>query len=326
MKARTNTDKCFSTTAHMFNFDGVERTVLTPEEAMTAFDYEIITKPCFDENGRKIPNLLHLACDDGEIIPCRGVCEGFTPINHKEVFQYIVNDIMPKVPEMTLETVGTIRGRSVGIIDAKWGDTFAIKGDESPQELRLHIFNPTNGTGAMVMGFTNVRIFCENRIATANREARKDGLHISHTKNSHLELIGAVEQIRQAAVAAIEMKNRCERLAEIGVNSEMVRKALDAVYPIKNLPEESFAYARMKNLREEVLKQFDEGETHQTMSNKTSGWALFNSFTYPIFNPEEKRLAKSKTKDAAEIAYKGMNGSVAEKVTKIFDKVFKVVA
>ena len=34
-----------------------------------------------------------------------------------------------------------------------------------------------------------------------------------------------------------------------------------------------------------------------------------------------KELAKSKTKDKAEIAYKGMNGSVAEKVGAIFEKV-----
>lgn len=321
MIAKTENDVCFSTVSQTFNFDRVERSEISIEEAMSAFDYTIESRPCYDAAGREIPNLRHLACDDDVIIPCHGVAEGFTPIQHKEVFEYIVNDIMTKVPQLKLETIGTIRGRSVGIINAKWGDTFAIKGDQSPQELRLHIFNPTNGTGAMVMGFTNVRIFCENTLRSANKQAKQDGFRIHHTKNSQIELIGAVETIQQQAVAALEMKKRCEFLAEIGVDGETVRKALDMVYPMHRLEEGTFGHSRMKNLREEVIRQFEEGETAQTMSNKRSGWALFNSFTYPIFNPDSKKLEKSKTKDRAEIAYKGMNGSIGERVSEIFEKV-----
>lgn len=324
----TKNDKCFSTALNghnPFNKDGQERTELTIEEARTAFDYEIKSMPCFDSTGREIPNLYHIESDDGIIIPCHGVTKGFTPINHRDVFDYITAKVMPEIPEMKLEMAGTIRGRSVGVFAAKFGDTFAIKGDKSPQELRLFFSNPTNGTGTMVMGFTTVRVVCQNTLLAATKKAKSDGFEIYHTKNANIEITGAVEMIREQAVAALEIKRRCEALAEIGVDGETLRRALEAVYPLHQLPEESSAYARMKNLREGVIRQFEDGETAQTMSDKRSAWALFNSFTYPIFNPDEKKLAKSKTKDKAEIAYKGMNGNIAEKVGVIFRKVEQVV-
>lgn len=324
----TKNDKCFSTALNghnPFNKDGQERTELTIEEARTAFDYEIKSMPCYDGTGREIPNLYHIESDDGIIIPCHGVTKGFTPINHRDVFDYITAKVMPEIPEMKLEMAGTIRGRSVGVFAAKFGDTFAIKGDKSPQELRLFFSNPTNGTGTMVMGFTTVRVVCQNTLLAATKKAKSDGFEIYHTKNANIEIMGAAKMIREQAVAALEIKRRCEALAEIGVDGETLRRALDAVYPLHQLPEDSSAYARMNNLREGVIRQFEDGETAQTMSDKRSAWALFNSFTYPIFNPDEKKLAKSKTKDKAEIAYKGMNGNIAEKVGVIFRKVEQVV-
>lgn len=59
-------------------------------------------------------------------------------------------------------------------------------------------------------------------------------------------------------------------------------------------------------------------EIDKCFSTALNGHGAFN------FNPEEKRLAKSKTKDKAEIAYTGMAGGVADKVESIFRKVERV--
>lgn len=328
MIARTDIDKCFSTARNghnPFNFDGQERTELSVEEARTAFDFTIEKKKSFDENGREIPNFYHLQDSDGNIIPSVALRDGFTPIQHIDTFDYITNEVLPKIPDMKLEMAGTIRGRSTGVFAAKFGDTFCVKGDKSESELRLFFCNPTNGTGTMNIGFTHVRVVCQNTLRAAIAESKQDGFKIYHTKFAALETHKILNTIAKQAEAALEMKARCERLAEIGVDSETVARVLDAVYPLRGLPEESFAYARMKNLREQVMHQFEGGETAMTMDDAKTGWGLFNSFTFPIFNPDEKKLAKSKTKDKTEIAFKGMNGSVAEKVDKIFNKVERVL-
>ena len=67
----------------------------------------------------------------------------------------------------------------------------------------------------------------------------------------------------------------------------------------------------------EVMKQFEEGETAQTIEGDTA-WKLFNAFTYPIFNPTSTKM----TVDAAEVAYTGAVGNRAQKVSKIFNVVY----
>lgn len=330
MKAIHSNDICFSTARdgdNPFNTDGQRRTELPVELARTALDFGIVKRPSFDDTGRVIPGHFHLERDDESrsiILSPASVGYQYTPIQHLDVFDYIVNKVMPEVPEMKLEMAGTIYGGGVGLVSAKFGDAFSIKGDESPHELRLFFNNPCNGRGRMTLGFTTVRVVCQNTLAAATLEAKADGWCITHTKSAPEATLRAVECIRAQAHAALVMKRHCEALAEIGVDGETVRRCLDAVYPVSALPE-GHARSRLENLREEVVRQFETGETAQTFK-EDSAWKLFNSFTYPIFNPDADRLAKSKTKDAAEIAYTGMTGSVRDRVLGIFNKVGRVAA
>lgn len=329
MIAIKSNDICFSTArdgANPFNLDGQKRTELPVELAATAFDFNILKKQSYDSRGREIPGHFHLERDDedGTLIPTQmSVGNQYTPIQHKEVFEYITQEVMPQLPSMKLEMAGTIHGGGIGLIAAKFGDTFAIKGDESENELRLFFNNPCNGSGRMTLGFTNVRVVCQNTLLAATEQARNDGWRITHTKSAPEVTMTAVKCIQAQAVAAVEMKRRCKLLAEIGVDSETLERCLDAVYPIKNLPE-SAARTRLENFRVKVIEQFEAGETAQTFK-EDNAWKLFNSFTYPIFNEDPVKLERSKRKDAAEIAYSGMTGTVAQKVRGIFDKVERVV-
>lgn len=328
MIAIHSNDICFSTARggdNPFNTDGQPRTELPVELARTALAFNIVKKASYDDTGRVIPGHFHLERDDERrsIIPSlASVGNQYTPIQHLDVFDYITNKVMPEIPEMKLEMAGTIYGGGVGLVAAKFGDTFSIRGDESPNELRLLFNNPCNGRGRMTLGFTHVRVVCQNTLALATEEARADGWCITHTKSAPDATRRAVECIRAQARAALDMRRACETLAEIGVDGGTLRRCLDAVYPVSGLPE-GHARSRLENLREEVVRQFEAGETAQTFK-ADSAWKLFNSFTYPIFNPDAERLERSKTKDAAEIAYTGMTGSVRDKVQGIFAKVSRI--
>ena len=116
--------------------------------------------------------------------------------------------------------------------------------------------------------------------------------------------------------AAKDIRLRCERLAEIGVSVADFENCLDSVYPIYGLEEGSVGWTRMKKLRDAAVAEFESGHTAQTMEGKT-GWSAFNSFTYPIFNPE-KVSAKI---DLADVQYRGMNGTKADRVSGILAKV-----
>ena len=67
--ARQANDRCFSTTpgwgeekggvGNPFNFDGVERDEIDADLARSAFDFEILKKPSYDAEGRRIPKQYH---------------------------------------------------------------------------------------------------------------------------------------------------------------------------------------------------------------------------------------------------------------------------
>lgn len=313
-------DICFSTARggnNPFNTDGKPRTELPVEEARTALDFRIVKKPSYDEAGRRIPSHFHLVKDtDNSFIPSSGIGAAFTPVQHLDVFEYIVNEVMPQIPDMKLEMCGTIHGGGTGLIAAKFGDTFAIPGDESPNELRLFFSNPSQGRGSMTLGFTTVRVVCQNTLLAATEEAKEDGWTIRHTKGAPEKTDAAVKCIHRQAIAALEMKEKCAVLARVGVDAGMVARVLEEVYPIGNLPD-GHAKSRLLNIRNAVMEQFESRETAQTIKGDTA-WKLFNSFTFPIFNPE--RI--SKRKDLAEIQFRGMTGDTAQKVRRIFGKVW----
>jgi hypothetical protein len=317
-------DICLSTNDVInpaFNTDGKRRTELTVEEARTALDFNIVKCPTYDRDGRRIPSLYHLQKDtDQSFIPCTGVGEKFTPVQHRDIFDYIATKVMPQVPDLKLELCGTIHGGGVGLIAAQFGDTFSLPGDKSPNKMRLFFSNPSNGTGSLTLGFTTVRVVCENTLRAATREAKADGWTIRHTQSAPELTKNAVKAVQAQAVAALEMKRRSERLARIGVGRADIEKCLDAIYPVEGLPD-GFARTRLLNIRDAVMEQFESGATAQTMTDDTA-WKLFNSFTYPVFNPE--RLPKNK--DRAEIQYRSMVGETGDKVLRMFEAIEMAVA
>ena len=326
MKAIQQNDKSFTTIRNRndhsgvaFTYGGGFREHIDPEEARTCFTFNIEKHPCCTEDGREIPNQFHLRRDDNDdIIPTRSIGKEFTPVQHLQVFDYIVNDIMPQVPEMELETVGTLNNGGTGVIMAKFGEGFSVQGDKSGQENRLFFFNP-NGSSSLTMGFTNVRLFCQNQMAAAVRTANQSGFRVWHTTNAELKVDHAVESIYEAVGACKHLQVEENRLAEVEVGQRELHALLNKFFPLAHLEEGTRGYTKAVNQRNEVIRQFTEGETAQSIEGDT-GWKLFNSFTYPIFNP----VTIGKGSDMESIIYSGMVGSRASRVHKIFNAVQEV--
>lgn len=322
MKAMTANDTCYSTIksgwAKVFNTDGLSRDRIDVDEARGAFAFNIEKRQSYDEDGNALAGHFHLRRDtDGAFIPCPAVGSKFEPVQHGDVFDFIVKEIMPEIPDMKLETVGTIHGAGTGIVSATVGREFSVRGDKSPQETRLFFLNPC-GRGSLVLGFNHVRLFCENRIAAARRDARKDGFTVRHTSGANIYAKAALTVIREQAKIAQTTRGRIERLGNTPITRAMLDEAMERIYP-NRFERGSAAHTAIENKREEVMFQFEGGDTAQSIKDDTA-WKLFNAFTYPIFNPErmERRM------DRAQIAYAGAVGSRAAKVNRILDTVERI--
>lgn len=322
MKEMLANDKCFAAkgSCPAFSSDGQLRDEIDIEEARTAFDFDIEKHKCYTQDGREIGGVMHLRrTDDNGIIPTRGLGKEFTPVQHHELFNYVVDEIMPKVPEFRLETVGTLNGGGTGIIMGSFGDKFKIHGDKSPYANRLFIMNP-NGKSSVVMGFTNVRLWCQNQLLAAVSSAGKSGFRVFHTKNAELVLDHAMDEIANQVAVAQQIRYREERLASIPAGERELNTMLNLLYPLNRFEEGSRGWTRMLNQRQAVIEQFTTGKTAEEFT-EDSALKLFQSITYPIHNP----TSIGKETDLAHITLSNTDGSRAARVARIFNQVEQTV-
>jgi len=320
MIAKTMNDGGYTTVKpNLLGF--AERDVIDVEEARRAFDFRIAKCPSYNSRGEILDGVFHLERGDtGDQIPTWGIGSKFEPVQHSDVFDMIINNVMPAVPDMRLETVGTLYGSGTGFVSAKMGDSFSLPGDTSPNNMRLTFINPC-GRGSLILGFTSVRVFCQNCIRAAQRDMGNHGAFVvRHTVNAVFAVQGALTAIAAQAEEAAVLRARSERLARVSVVQRHIDAALDRVYPLDEAKMSAPSLAYNRAAREEVEFQFAAGPTAQTFT-EDNGWKLLNAFTYPVFNP----LRMKKNTDIADVAFKGQFGQRAEKVTRMLEAVEGVV-
>ena len=305
---------------------------ITVDDVRGVFDFSLVKSPCYDVDGREIPGLYHVervapGASKGEIMPIGGFGPTYTILQHSEVLGMIADKIMPELPGAKIETAGTLDGGATGIVQISLGKDFNLAGDTSAIENRLYFSNPIGG-GSLVMGFCVTRCICENTIALARQEVIEgartgEGYVIRHTNGINVYAQRAVAEIAAQAKATEVMKARLRALAAKKATPAQVKAALAEIYPAtpEMADKSPTAYTFAINRREEVITQWESGETAQTFKTD-SAWKLVNAFTFPIFNPA--RTAKGT--DVSGVRYDGLFGERADKVSKIVATVERIAA
>lgn len=326
MIALTRTDTLYSTISgslgRTFNTDGKRRKSLDIDEVRSAFDFQIQKKPSYDENGRKIPGHFHIVrSDNGDFIPSAGLGKKFVPIQHQDIFDSVVNEIiplanevMPTMPKLELETVGTLHGGGTGLCTVRVGEPFKIAGDSSDCYIRIVFANPCNGRGSIIIGCTIVRGRCQNQIPVAC-----GGFSVHHTKNANIHLSNAMKCVVAQIEDAAKIKNQILRMGEMQISTQFLDKMLDEIHPFTYKRGDP-GYTRQFNVRSEVRTQYFGGDVAMSIKGNTV-WKVYNAFTYPIFNP----VSLGRTMDYADIFYSGMIGGKRHLLKRIYSEVWNAM-
>ena len=332
MQHYTSKDKMLTIHPDRLIKDWTLRKSITDADALSIFDYTLNKCPCFDAGGREVPGLYHIERMDagakaGTILPLGGFGDQYTILQNTDLYKMIAADILPELPGAKVETVGTLEGGATGMVQISCGSDFKIKGDESKHESRLYFNNPVGG-GCLVMGFCLTRCVCENTIAAARKEVlagtrEGTGHIIRHTSAIEVYARRAIETIKAQALATKAMQERIKALAARKVNTDTIKKALAEIYPAtpEMANETPAAYANAIARREEVITQWEDGETAQSFTTD-SAWKLINAFTFPIFNPQ--KIAKGS--DLSGVRYDAMFGDRAGRVSQILEAVERIAA
>lgn len=322
--AMTSQDKGISTASAYFTHDSRTVEKIDIGEARSILDFEVKTENICRPNGEIVEGIYNLIrTDTNTILPIgKSVGREFTPVNHTVLFDFLKDSILPNMPELSLETVATMFGGASSLIQANFGDSFMLPNDESEHRTRIIFSNPM-GRGSLILGFTNIRVVCQNTLRAARKQVRcsADGFKIQHSTNVGANVQFALDSIYEKIEEAKELRSMQKVLAEKEVTDAQVKNILDAVYPLSKFEKGSVGHTRALNNRAEVMNQFEGGETAQTMTKKTA-WSLFNSFTFPLFNADKVGKKLHAGTDAADVALSGLIGARADKVSDIFSKVW----
>ena len=160
------------------------------EEAIAAagLDWEVETVSIFtkdDGNFRKAPDLVAIRrVKDRRVY---GIAtDKYQPIQNREAFQFFDGVVGSK--KAVYETAGSLRfGQRIWIL-ANLKGTVDVKGDEVKRYLTL--MNSHDGTLALQMFFTPIRVVCMNTLRMALAQA-KQSFYCRHTA-------GAMDRVREA--------------------------------------------------------------------------------------------------------------------------------
>lgn len=308
MVAMSMFDKGLSLTPNCQFHQGEPITEITPEQARAILDYDIIKEASCRPNGEVIEGQFHLVRPDHDVVIGDAVGSDFTADNNAKVFDYIMANIVPNVPNMKIITAATCYSGATAFVDFQIGDTYQLPNDNSPQTKNLLFANATTKSSVSI-GSHAQRILCCNTLRIAMKQTQ---FKVSHTKSMMSTIYCDLDSIRKELEQNEIIMESEQFLASKLITPDKVKSILDMVYPIEG--KEKKALTHTTNLRDTTLARFENNE-QEGFTNHTY-WSLYNAIGY---NLSHKKTTTNR--DGAFVELNQMVGLNAQKNGEIFTNI-----
>lgn len=313
-----NRDNGISTLTHSyFNSDRQEHDVITPEQAHKILDFQIekvpVSRP-ISGGFERVPDQYCLVRkdneeDEGVVVGLGCVGDQFeVGVQPSEVLDFFLENIMPEVPELKIETVASVHNGATTFVNFHYGDGYEFANDSSPQFTNILFINPLTRGRLSLLSHT-VRVICQNTLRMARRTGT--GFLVSHSTRAEFYVRAALKAIALQIKHASELKEVSIKLDSMMITEKNIKTILDKIYPVKKNSDGDES-TRMLNIRNDVMVQF---ESDDTFKAKTA-WAFLNAMTYKQEHPKmtEKR-------DPMNIGADNLFGTRAENKAKMLSAV-----
>ncbi len=248
------------------------------EEALVAagLDWKVTTEPLFSGAKEQVEAMLTRRSSDNSILGVVG--PKYVPLQNTEAFDFFKPFIDEKAA--AIETAGSLRqGKRVWVLAKINRDPLVIKGNDIVEKYVL-LSNSHDGTLAVRVGFTPIRVVCNNTLSMAiNSEASKL-IRIKHTKNvvSNLESVQEIMNLADQEFQATAEQYRM--LTTKDINSKDLEKYIKIVFnTTAKLVEVGGNTAEISNKRiiEQIVPLFEKGRGNDMAEIKGTMWAAYNA-------------------------------------------------
>lgn len=268
------------------------------EEAIIAagLDWEVgLKKLQTTDTLEEVPALATFRKTDNRILGVVG--SNYSVLQNKDAFQFFNPFLESK--EATLETAGSLRnGQRIWIL-AKINrpDSVIVKQADDRVQKYILLSNSHDGSLAVRVGYTPIRVVCNNTLSMAMTNNNSQLIRLKHTGNI-VENLNDIREVMNAADAAFEATAEQFRLlASKQFNSKDLEKYIKVVFATKKQMQEAASAEDLTSgsrVMGDIVQLFESGKGNDLPGVKGTAWAAYNAVTeylqYKRGNNTENRL------------------------------------
>lgn len=253
-------------------------------------DWAVGTKPLFTEQGEKVTHQAMYRKDNGKILGVVG--PGYTALQNVDSFKWF--QPLLDAGEAELHTAGSLQeGRKVWVLAKICKPALEIADGDSVERFIL-LSNSHDGTRAVRLGFTPIRVVCANTLAMAHDADASKLVKILHTKN----VVTALDDLRDAMnVANSRFEATAEqyrKLAKHKISRSDLRKYVKRVLDIDATTAEKDLPGQTLTKIESIMRYADHGRGNDLPSVKGTLWTGYQGITeflsYEYGRSDDRRL------------------------------------
>ncbi len=248
--------------------------------------YEVRLSTLVTADGFPVPKRKAVVRDDtGAVLGVVG--DRFVPVQNLESFNFL--DAVVADGGLRYHTAGALgRGERIWML-AKLSGDIHVRGSEDVVERFLLLSNAHDGTAALRVFFTPIRVVCANTLSLAHRNGRGEGVAIRHIGDLHAQARQAREVLGLARGFYDDLEGGIDRLASHYPTAAQLDAYFRSLYPD---PEEG-SNARARNAREELFRLFERGRGQDIPAVRHTTWAAYNAVTEHIDHGRNSRGSDS---------------------------------
>jgi phage/plasmid-like protein (TIGR03299 family) len=230
--------------------------------------------------------LAHMTTTDGISIPGRKavvrtdtnavlgvVGSSYVPVQNRQAFGFL--DAIAADGGIRYHTAGALRrGEQIWLL-GKLSGQIRVKGSDDLTEKYLLLSNSHDGSSALRVFFTPIRVCCSNTLAMADRSGKGEGIAIRHQGDLPAKVREAQEVLGLARRYYDDLELRIDFLAGHHPTAAQLARYFEALYPD---PAEG-SNSRAKNVRDSLYNLFERGKGQEIPAIRHSAWVAFNSVT-----------------------------------------------
>lgn len=237
-------------------------------------DWEVRLDDLFTGDGRKVPGKCVTRVTDNASLGVVGL--RYHPLQNRKAFEWFQPFLDNKL--CALHTAGSLAGgRKVWVLaQINSPNAEIIKGDEIAKFVMLS--NSHDGSSAVRVGFTPIRVVCCNTLAMAHSAASSKLIRLRHSTKLQVNL-DTIRDIMNLANQEFEATAEQYRfLANKTVNPSDLRKYVKTLQGVENVADADLS-TKQSNILDDIIGRCIRGIGSQIQGVTGTWWAALNGYT-----------------------------------------------